>query len=139
MPARAPNDVAIQRELKRRHEKRLAAAIESLGSCNMNDTKWSEVFEILARRQPRCDLRIKFLYDERTWPLKHMYRMRPNVIDGAELGPFEFREIEWLEVTGESALEVREQLERLGKLPFGRLDNGFRLQAYGQIVQSSEN
>jgi hypothetical protein len=97
----------------------------------MNDTKWHEVFTMLAARGPvGLAIRMKYLGHERIW-VEHFLRPVNRHYTDAYNGPFEHREVEWLEVTGDQATAVQRELSGIGRLPIVTCEGGFRIHAYG--------
>jgi hypothetical protein len=120
-------------ELARRHQRRISEAISKLACCNMNDTKWREFFDVLLKTPRRnISIRTKMLYNEEPTIEVWMRPATPKWTDSSQ-GPFENREIEWIEVTGDATDEMLSQLKGFGQLPFVKVENGFRLVAYGPI------
>lgn len=120
-------------EMQRRQNIRYERARDELGAANMNDTKWHEVFTILATDGfAGLTLRMKCLGFEHVWMDTFFRPVNRRFTDGSS-GPFEHRIVEWLEVTGEGASTVRGKLAALGQLPIVACRDGFRIQAYGGL------
>lgn len=121
-----------QEELERRREQRFQSARATVGAGYMNDTKWYEVFQILAKHV-NADLhfRMKVLgdcpavEDKRYWSVSRQWTDSPS-------GPFENREIEWLEILGSDARLVREEVGRIGKLQISERPDGFCIMGYAK-------
>ena len=119
--------------MRRREQRRYERARAAAGAGNMNDTKWHEVFTLLAARGGvGLTVRMKCLGHERVWT-EHFLRPVNRRFTDAYNGPFEHRDVEWLEVTGEQAIAVRNDLESLGRLPVMDCEGGFRIQGYGRL------
>ena len=120
-----------QLELRRRHERRVREAIDRLGCRNMNNTKWREAFTAIHEARPaKFSVRVKLVYNKRPHFANGIRLVGHKYVD-CSAGPFEHREIEWLEVAGEDKSVIRQQLQKLGELPIEEADNGFRILGYG--------
>jgi len=121
-----------QEEIERRREQRFQSARATVGAGYMNDTKWHELFQILAKHV-NADLRFRMkvlgdcpvVEDNKYWSVSRQWT------DSAS-GPFENREIEWLEILGPSAGLVREELGRIGKLEISERPEGFCIMGYAK-------
>jgi len=122
-------------ENKRRHLKRRETIRARLGVRNMNDTKWAEVMDTVFGSRRSSDafrVHIKFIDSAASRPLGGTIPVNRKWAD-SDVGPFEYVDIEWLQVKGEGASNVRKALDALGLLPFVQMENGFRIQAYGLL------
>ena len=91
----------------------------------------NEVFRVLgAHRSPGLLFRMKMVGLDQVWVDRYFHAVSRKWTDSFN-GPFEHRTVEWLEVRGERAPEVRREIERLGRVPIVTIDDGFRVQAYG--------
>lgn len=118
-------------EMRRREQRRFERARGALGAGNMNGTKWLEVFRLLDGL-PGLAFRMKMVGLDHVWT-DHRYMPVNRQWTDSTGGPFEHREVEWLEVRGEGAPEARRSIEKLGQLPTVSCEGGFRIQAYGLL------
>ena len=117
--------------MRRRAERRFERTREPLGAGNMNNAKWRHVFELLHGRH----VRIKFLDESQARDAASFSCVVEDYWCDSIVGAFAYREIEWLEVSGDDAPALLAELQGSRRLPAIVLSNGFRLQAYGIIAQ----
>ncbi len=124
-----------RQKLEYRHKQRVERAIARLGAGNLNNTRWIEVFTII-----RCQSRIlspfryKLVYDDKVLETPQFFQVNRIWAD-ALYGPFKFSEIEWIEIRGQDADEIRAEIQILGRLPVAVIDGGFRIQACGLVLE----
>src|SRR5688572_25461358 len=116
-----------QLELVRRHKRRIEDAANAKGCRNMNDTKWREVFTVV-RESADIAFRIKFLDSEKVFSVSGTWAATDSWTDSG-IGPFQHRDIEWIEVVCQEAESHEAKLKGLGHLPLVR--EGDRLWIYG--------
>jgi Family of unknown function (DUF6678) len=134
-------------DMWRRKTRETDRAVAAFAVRHMNETKWREVLAVL--RAPESVIkrvRLKFIDSEHVIDSGGRFFLMPHACDGFP-GPFEYREIEWLEVperyiekrgnAGTPAIErvqdvsrFREAVGRLGRLPITETKNGFRIVGY---------
>ena len=147
-PGRADSKLAQRSRAREQHAREIDRAIAAFRVHHMNNTKWREVFALLASGAPEIR-RVRFKFVDSEYVIDSNGRMPPvndSWCDGFP-GPFQYREVEWMEVpreysvrlgNGGTPLQTRNQeierflesLKSLGKLPIKESSAGFRIVAY---------
>jgi hypothetical protein len=99
----------------------------------MNYTKWGEFLDVAFENGLRgLKVTVKMLWADTETSDFFLRRISQRCTDLMR-GPVDNRDIEWVKVDGPPAARILEHLQRLGQLPIVRIEDGFRLQAYGLI------
>ena len=145
MPRRT--DQSWEEQVQDERNRRIGRELAKYSVHHMNDTKWREVLSLL--NSPECEVkrvRLKFIDSEHVIDSSGRFFLMDRVCDGFP-GPFEYREIEWLEVPeryfeqigykGTPPTERKQDpwpfqkaVDSLGQLPIRDSDNGFRIIGY---------
>jgi hypothetical protein len=116
--------------MERRRRARFERDRGALGAGNMNDTKWHEVFAVLASHHGLgLRFRMKLVGSDHVSP-DGWFRTVDRRWTDSFAGPFEHRDVEWLDILGERVGEIVALLRPVGRLPIAPIAGGVRLTAY---------
>lgn len=99
----------------------------------MSDTKWLKVLRALSTVEREIDhLEWKFVDESRVYrtPIPGAQDLAATRLKDGRFQPFEYRDVEWLDVITNTPPAVREQLASCGKRLIESLPTGLRIVGY---------